>query len=33
MTLDKVGKLFNSPISKLVFPYNQAVEAKIRAGS
>ena len=24
MTLDKVGKLFNLPVSKLVFPYNQA---------
>ena len=24
MTLDKIGKLFNLPVSKLVFPYNQA---------
>lgn len=24
MTLDKVGKLFNLPVSKLIFPYNQA---------
>jgi uncharacterized protein with HEPN domain len=24
MTLDRVGKLFNLPVSKLIFPYNQA---------
>jgi len=28
MTLDKVGKLFNLPVSKLVFPYNQATSIK-----
>lgn len=28
MSLDKVGKLFNLPVSKLVFPYNQATSVK-----
>jgi len=28
MTLDKIGKLFNLPVSKLVFPYNQASSIK-----
>jgi len=28
MTLDKIGKLFNLPVSKLVFPYNQATSIK-----
>jgi len=29
LTLDKVGKLFNLEVSKLCFPYNQAVSIKI----
>jgi len=28
MSLDRVGKLFNLPVSKLVFPYNQATSIK-----
>jgi len=28
MTLDRVGKLFNLPVSKLIFPYNQATSIK-----
>jgi len=28
MSLDRVGKLFNLPVSKLVFPYNQATSVK-----
>ncbi len=28
MSLDKIGKLFNLPVSKLCFPYNQALSIK-----
>ena len=28
MTLDRIGKLFNLPVSKLVFPYNQATSIR-----
>jgi len=28
MSLDKVGKLFNLPVSKLCFPYNKATSVK-----